>query len=319
MNQEQRSLLQQGFESFTPTGPEARALTVTTTGGGYLIPQGFADTLTKARLQFGGMRQANTRKITTETGNDIPIPGMDDTGNKGVLLAINTQMSTQDVAFTNRTLKAYVMHSKAVLVPWQLLQDAAFDVENDILAPAFGERIGRVENDYFTTGTGTDQPMGIVTAATIALTGAASAANGPTYAELVALEASVDPAYRMGAEFMCNDTERGKLRLLVDDNNRPLWLPSTESGLATGVPETLLGYPLRINQSMASPAASADCMIFGDLSAYWIRTVRDVAVIRLEERYADYLQTGFFAYSRVDGLLVDAGTHPVKKYRCAAS
>ena len=301
---------------------EGRALTTQTgSSGGYTIPQGFEDMLTKARKAYGGMRQARTRQFTTETGNTIPIPSLDDTGNKGVLLAENTQMATQDVAFATRNLKAYVMHSKAVLVPWQLMQDSAFDVENDILAPAFGERIGRIENDYFTTGTGTDQPLGIVSAATSSVTGSgASAAVGPTYGDLVSLFHSVDPAYRAQAEWMMNDTTVSVVRQLVDGNSRPLWLPANTGGLANDVPDTILGRAVIVNQSMADPGTVSDYPIaFGDFSYYWIRTVRGIQVIRLDERYADYLQTGFFAYSRVDGTLVNPGNGPIKLLRSKAS
>jgi hypothetical protein len=42
-------------------------------------------------------------------------------------------------------------------------------------------------------------------------------------------------------------------------------------------------------------------------------------VLRLTERYADYLQVGFLAFSRHDGVLVDAGTHPVAYYQNSAT
>lgn len=317
MRPEQLAALDKGLLFYTP---EERALTVTTSAGGYLIPQGFEDSLTVARLAFGGMRQARTRKMTTETGNDLPIPGMNDTGNKGVLLTINTQMAQQDVAFTQRTLKAYVMHSKGVKVPWQLLQDSAFDVEGQILAPAFGERIGRIENDYFTTGAGTTEPLGVVTAATAGNTGAGAAAAGPTYAEYVALFHSVDPAYRPMAQWMASDALVASARLIVDDNSRPIWLPAATGGLSDDIPERILGKEVIINQSMDSPATTGGVpLIFGDFSYYWIRDVRGITMVRQDELYSDYLQTGFFAYARVDGTLVDAGTHPIKKFTSAAS
>lgn len=316
MTDEQRSALRAGYQ---PMDPETRALTVTTTAGGYLIPEGFEATLIKNRLAFGGMRQARTRKLTTETGNDLVLPGSNDTGNKGYLLTINTGAAAQDPAFTAITLKAFVMHSKYVLVPWQLLQDSAFDVETEILAPQFGERIGRIENDYFTTGAGTTEPQGFITGASSAGTGVGAAALGPSYAEIVDLYHDVDPAYRAMAQFMCNDATVKTLRLQVDDQNRPLWLPAAASGLAEATPMTLMGKELIINQSMASPAADAKCLAFGDFSYYIIRDVRGVQVVRLEELNALSLQTTFFAWARVDGQLFDPGTDPIKYFTCAAA
>lgn len=312
LSPEARSLVASGFRMNDDT--EQRALTVTTTAGGYLIPQGFYDQLTKARLQFGGVRQSRARVFQTETGAPLPIPAMNDTGNKGVLLAINTQMANQDVAFTTRSLGAYVMHSKAVLVPWQLLQDSAFDIE-DLLASAFGERIGRIENDYFTTGSGSSEPQGIVTGAAAGAT--AGSATVVAFADLLALFHSVDPAYREMAEWMMNDTTVAQLRTLEDDNGRPLWLPASTGSLQDGEPDRILGKPLVINQSMASPATATIPIVFGDMSSFWIREVRGITMVRLEERYADYLQTGFFAYERVDSIVVNAGTNPIKKLTMA--
>jgi HK97 family phage major capsid protein len=54
--------------------------------------------------------------------------------------------------------------------------------------------------------------------------------------------------------------------------------------------------------------------VFGDLSKYKIREVRDIQVLRLVERYADYHQVGFLAFARYDGDLLNAGTAPVKAF-----
>ncbi len=171
-----------------------------------------------------------------------------------------------------------------------------------------GERMGRGTNDYFTTGTGSSQPNGIVTAATSA--GVALAAKTPTYAELVAIEHAVDPAYRNGASWMFHDTEFAEFKKIVDaSTGRPIWLPN----MVQGAPDTLLGYPYTINQSMAVAAAtgSGKSILFGRLSKYIIRDVRDVTLFRLDELYAEYYQVAFVAFSRHDGDLLDAGTHPV--------
>jgi HK97 family phage major capsid protein len=48
------------------------------------------------------------------------------------------------------------------------------------------------------------------------------------------------------------------------------------------------------------------------LPLYTIRRVRDMSVLRLEERFADYGQIAFIGFARYDGNLLDAGTHPVK-------
>ena len=42
-------------------------------------------------------------------------------------------------------------------------------------------------------------------------------------------------------------------------------------------------------------------------------------VLRLVERYADYLQVGYIGFLRADGNLVDAGTHPIAAFQNSAS
>ena len=64
---------------------------------------------------------------------------------------------------------------------------------------------------------------------------------------------------------------------------------------------------------MASPVANTNptSMLFGDLQKQIIRKVKDMSVLRLNERYADFGQVGFIAFMRIDGSLVDAGTHAI--------
>ena len=95
---------------------------------------------------------------------------------------------------------------------------------------------------------------------------------------------------------------------LLDKFGRPIWLP----GIAVNAPERV-GYPYVINQSMPTIAPNAVTLLFGDLQKFIIRKVRDMQVIRLVERYADFGQVGFIAFSRVDSNLVDAGTHPIQQ------
>jgi HK97 family phage major capsid protein len=63
---------------------------------------------------------------------------------------------------------------------------------------------------------------------------------------------------------------------------------------------------------MAVPGSSAKKVIFGDLSKYIVRDVRDFTLLRLDERFAELGQVAFLAFSRHDGDLLNAGTNPVK-------
>ena len=67
-----------------------------------------------------------------------------------------------------------------------------------------------------------------------------------------------------------------------------------------------------INNDMATIAPNAITIAFGALDKYLVRRVKDLSILRLVERFADYGQIAFLGFSRYDANLLDAGTHPVK-------
>lgn len=302
MSEDEKRALSRGREDLPA---EFRAQTITTSGGGYTIAEGFMSELDKALLDFGGIRSM-ARVIRTAGGNPLPWPNLDDTGNKAVLTTINTQTTATDLAFGTKQLDAYAFRS-LILLPYELMQDTSINLEAEV-RNALAERIARGTADYFATGTGSSQPQGIAGASTAGYTAAAS--NAVAFTDLVELEHSVDPAYRRSPScgWMFADSTLKLIKKLVDSQNRPLWLP----GIAVREPDTILGYRYGIDQGLATVEASAKSTFFGDWSKFIIRDVSTMIMLRLTERYADYGQVGFFVFSRHDSELLDAGTHPIK-------
>ena len=307
---EQRQVMQASFRS----DPEMRAFSAGTDNtGGYTVPEDFYNQLEVAMQAYGGMLEAGDI-IRTDSGATMPMPTFNYTGVAASILSENTQASSDSsTPFGVVNLDAYMYVSPILPVSYQFLQDSAFG--EGFLADALGESLGRGLNAHLTTGTGSSQPNGIVTAATLGKTGATGQTATVTYDDLIDLVHSVDPAYRPQARWMFHDSTLKVVKKLKDDQSRPLWLP----GLATGDPDTINGYTYVINQSMASMAANAKSILFGALDKYKVRIVRDVSMLRLTERYADYLQVGFIAFMRADGDLLDAGTNPVKYYANSAT
>lgn len=277
----------------------------TASAGGYLVPPEFRNTVIETMKWYGPMLDL-AEVITTDSGANLPWPTNDDTANVGAILAENTQVTEQDVTLGQASIDAFMYTSKLVRVSYQLLQDSgiAFDTW---LARKLGERIGRILNQHFTTGTGTAQPDGIVTSATVGVTGTGSLATtgGYSYANLIDLVESLDPAYGGGdgLRWMMHQTVRKALRKLTDTQGRPLWEPSLQTGMA----DNLLGYPVSINNDMATVATSSKSLLFGNIrEAYLIRLVTGINLLRLEERYADFLQRAFLAFQRADGTMQNA-------------
>jgi len=301
--------------------PRIMNTTSTTTGsqGGYVVPQGFSDQLMAALKWFGGI-DGVVGEFSTETGNPMPWPTINDTTNMGRMIGQNVQVVQTDPVFNSVTFNSYIFSSDIVLIPLALMEDSFFDL-NALIARLLGTRIGRLLNQKCTIGTGTNEPTGILTAATTAgLTNVLGTGNTTAiaYNNLVDMEHLVDPAYRnRNARFMFSDGTLKTLKKLVDGNNRPLWQPGISASFQEGAAvigesrPTILGYPYLINGDMPAPAANAKTIIFGDLSTYKLRKVGVPTVLRLVERYSDYLQVGFLGFFRGDGNLVDAGTHPL--------
>jgi len=312
LNPEQRAAMASRYESLTP---EARALSVGTDNtGGYSVPDEFQTQIESNMQAFGGMRDSRSTILRTSSGADLLIPTEDDTAQTGAILAENTQVTEQDITFAQTSVATYMYTSKLVRVSFQLLQDQSFPVES-WLAGKLGDRLGRITNTHFTTGDGSSKPYGVVTGASAGVTGAAGQTTTILYDDIVDLEHSIDPAYRKSAQWMMSDTMLKTLKKLKDGDGRPLWM----SGMAVREPDTILNYRYVINQDVAVPAASAKSLLFGDFSKYLIRDVVGVTLLRLTERYADYLQVGFLAFSRHGGRLIDAGTDPIKYYQHPAS
>jgi len=287
-------------------GAEYRAQATTSDSvGGALIPEGFSNELERALLSYGGPRRV-ARIIRTSSGNPIPWPTVNDSSNKGQLLSENAAISETAVTFGSETLNAYKYSSDSVLVSAELMQDSFFDLSSEI-GSMLGERLGRITSEHFTTGTGSSQPEGVVVGSVAGVTAASATAIAAD--ELIELVHSVDPAYRESAGWMMHDNVILAIRKLKDSDGQYLWQP----GLQASEPDRLLGKPVVVNQDMASSiATTAKTVLFGDFSRFIIRDVANVRLMRLDERYADYDQTGFIAFSRHDSVVLDAGSNPIK-------
>jgi HK97 family phage major capsid protein len=311
LDQEQRTILDNGRQNL-----EQRALSaVTGAAGGYTVPEGFYNQLILAMKPYGGVRQSRVNVIRTAAGNDLPIPTNDDTANVGAIVGESAAAgSATDPIFAQRILKAYKYTSKTFLIPIELLQDSAFDVEAFIRTKIV-ERIGRILNTHFTVGTGTSQPQGLVTGSVLGVTGVVGQTTSITYDALVDLQHSVNPLYRQNGEYMFNDNTLRVLRKLKDGQGLPMWQPS----LLAAEPDRILGKPYIINTDMADMAANAKALLFGDFANYFIRDVMDLMIVRISEKYIESGQIGFIAFSRHDALMIDAGQGPVRHYANSAT
>ena len=316
LSPEDRAIMQQRKSRFAQqrvvNDPKMALTTSTGAGGEFLVPTGFSNKLEIAEKYYGGIMQVATI-MPTETGNPIPYPLMNDTGQMATLLGVNQPAQEADPGFNNLIFNAYKFTSGMVQVPAELIQDAFTDI-GTLLANAFGERFGRAYNHYGTIGTGNQQPTGVSTAAPVGITLPAGNTTSLTFDNFFDLEYSVDLAYRSRSTYMLNDQAVRLIRKLKDAYGQYLWAPA-----AGDTPATIGGRPYITNNDMPVPAANAASVLLGDFSKFIIRKVVGYTLLRLNERYAEYDQIGFISFTRWDSQLLNAGTNPVVSLNQSAS
>lgn len=291
--------------------------TTTPSQGGYTVESSVASQLIEALKMYGGMRGVASQ-ITTAQGNPLSYPTSDGTAETGEWVPENTSATALDPSFGTVGLNTFKASSKIIAIPFELLMDTTIDIIS-MLNNRMGTRLGRTYNSGFTVGTGTGQPMGWVPASSVGKVGTTGQVSTIIFDDLIDLQESVDEAYQgASCRWMMHQNMRKVVRKLKDGSGRPIWADSYEAGIKTGVPAQLLGRDVAINNDMASPAANAKSLGYGDYSKYMIRDVMQMTIYRFEDSaFAAKGQVGFLAFGRAGGNLLDGNA--VKVYQHPAS
>ena len=275
----------------------------TNSAGGFTVPVELAGYIEKAMLASGPMYDdALFTTVNTAAGNTFNIPTIDDTAVTTTAHTEGTQPTDdggKDATFAQKTLSAYAFDTEWLRWSAELNTDSVLNMES-LLGELLGERMGRTANTALTTGSGSSAVEGIVTGSSLGKTAAATAAV--TGDEILDLIHSVDPAYRASPStaIMMNDSTLSAVRKLKDGNGNYLW---QMGNFQAGVPNSLLGYNVVINQAMDSLATAKKVMIFGDMSKFYVRKVGAPSIYVARERFAP--DFGILGYIRFDGCLVN--------------
>lgn len=314
MSDEARSVLRSGYQVI---GDEQRAqVTGTTTAGGYAVPIELQAEIIRTMKMFGPMYDPGiTREFVTTGGYQLPFPTVDDTANTFAGTTQGTTLlddASGDVVFGQKALGAFSYSSPWVRVSKELADDSVLAMEA-LLGSLLGERLGRGANAKLTTGAGTTEPNGIVTAATGAGITAAST-TAFTFDEVISLVHAVDPAYRSDPSvcYMFSDPVLQAARKLKDGQGNYLW---QHGNVQQGVPSSLNGYNYHINQAMSQTFTTGQkLMAFGAFSKYFVRKVGAPLVGAIQDK--DFWPGfGIAGWIRFDGNLMD--TNAIKLLKLA--
>jgi HK97 family phage major capsid protein len=181
------------------------------------------------------------------------------------------------------------------------------------------ELFNEYELDAHTNGNGIGKPKGLFTYTGAAQTGKTEVADGKVgyqvtgvagdfgldpYDNLIDLVALLHPAYLPRAGFMMDRITQSKLVKVKDSNGNYIYQPS----LTAGVPSTILGYGVTLNDLAPSVAANAYAIAFGDFSAYHVYDRRGTTLLRDPYTAKPYVE--FYTTKRVGG-----GLHRTEKVK----
>lgn len=277
--------------------------------GGYVVPEEMDSMITRVLSTVSAMRQlAQTISISSSEYKKLVNMGGAASGWVGERESRSetTTPTLRELAFPAMEIYANPAATQKVL------DDSAIDIAA-WLAEEVSTTFAEAEGTAWITGTGVNQPRGILSYDTIAnasyawgslgfvVTGVAaeiSDASNNGVDALINLVYSLKQGYRTGASFIMNRTLQSKVRKLktIGDTAAYLWQPSVQ----VGQPATLLGYPLADDDNMPDVGANAFPIAFGNFQRGYLIVDR-IGTRVLRDPYTNKPYVHFYTTKRVGG------------------
>jgi HK97 family phage major capsid protein len=289
--------------------PERRDLSKGSAGAGLAtVPTSFYGQLWEHMIEVSGVLQAGATVLNTASGESLEIP-VTTSHSTASLITEGSSITESDPAFAKRTLGAY-KYAVSIQVSSELVSDTGVDLLG-YLARQSGRAVGNALGTDLVTGNASSKPSGIVQTASTGVTGAAGASGAFTADNLIDLQYSVIAPYRNSPScaWLMRDATIAAVRKLKDSQNQYLWQPSMQ----IGAPDVLLGKPVFTDPNVAATANSAKSVIFGDMSAYYVRIAGGIRFERSDDFAFQNDLVTFRCVVRGDGILADQ-TGAVKLY-----
>lgn len=262
------------------------------------VPKSFFDQVFDVARLVGPMLDVGQR-INTTSGEDITIPTLT-AYSTATLKAAGSALAESEPTYSSITLGAY-KYGLLIPVSNELIADAGFDISAH-LAEQAGNGLGFAVNAALTTGTGSSQPNGVVTAAGSGITGGTGVTGAFTADNLIDLQYQLDGAARRlpGVAYMATGSSIGAMRKLKDDAGQYLYQVNV------GQPDTFAGYSVIENPGMAAAGTGAKSVLFGHMPSYKVRVAGGVQVATSTDYAFNTDSTVFRVLMRVDGDLTHA-------------
>lgn len=299
-----------------------RTLSKLSAGAGLnTVPTSFYDRLVAHLIETSAVLQTGPTMLRTASGEQIQVPKTT-AHSSAAIVTEGSAIAASDPAFGQMALGAY-KYGCLIQVSRELLDDTGVDLEGYLSMQA-GRALGNAFGAHMVTGTGTGQPTGVITAATLGVTGATGSSTGfgnqatvgAGADSLISLFYSVIAPYRNSpsAAWLVKDSTMGTLRSIKSTTGEYL----VQGGLVGGTAETIMGKPVYTDPNVPAVGVSAKSVVFGDFSQYFVRLAGGIRFERSDDYAFNTDLVTFRALMRADATLVDL-TGAIKYYAHSAT
>lgn len=245
-------------------------------------------------------------------------------GNKKYIGAIRSKMTSEspsagtyntNATFGKLAIPVHVNLSK-VFVSKSMLEDGGVDMLKDVLMPEYITEAALTEDRQFLTGTGADEPQGILRDITTGgpyntdiATQVSGSASAITFDALVNMPFNLAGQYRQrknaNVAFAFTSTTAGLISQLKDGTGRYLWAEMYGNN-AVGNPDTLRGWDYAETEQLPEVAANTYPILFGDWNGYRIVDRIGMSVQRYDDSaLADTDSVAFYVRRRYGGQVAE--------------
>ena len=287
------------------TRDEYRALSAgTDTEGGYLtVPEQFITSFISSVDDLVYVRQKATT-FGVPTAASLGVPTLDsDPGDADWTSELLSGDEDSDMDFGKRSLHPHAL-KKRLKVSEKLIRMAPQNVDK-LVKGRLAYKFGVTHEKAFLTGTGANQPLGLLTASDNGISTGRDISTGNTATGiktdgLIDAKFSLKAQYQAKAEWLFHRDAVKMIRKLKDGNGDYLW----KQGLSDK-PDTILELPYHMSEYVSNTFTTGLYVgIIGDLSFYWIADALNMTIKVADQLYLETGQIGYFGNMESDGMPV---------------
>lgn len=286
-----------------PLSPdESRALSLTTSAGGFAVPFVLDPTIIPtSNLAVNPFRAiARVEQIAVDEWRGVSSAGVTASYAAEVTEAGDNAPELAQPTVSTEKAQAFIPFSIEVGMDWAGLQAE--------MARILQDSKDELEATKFATGSGTNEPAGVITGATATVASSTGGSFGVV--DLYALEAALGARFRPNASIVLNRSIAQKVRQFDTQGGAQLWIDNLRVGLDNQVPTPgnygarLLGYGAYESSAMASTVTTGSKIaVIGDFKYYLIADRIGLSVELIPHMFATANnrpsgQRGLYAYWR---------------------